>query len=156
MYVSKMAQKQVDEPGPHEWLKTTQIIVLWLKTTKKLVWDIFRHDLMGFRKNRNFGFFKVPVQDLGSGSKFSSSAVRHPKCLKLPQTCQNTLLGRIDLKKVAEHQYQRQVENSSFGPIQWQTRISRKSAFWLIGPQNPIFRFDHKNTFRLVFSVEHD
>ena len=47
---------------------------------------------------------------------------------------------------MSEHQYQRQVENSSFGPIQWQTRISRKSAFWLIGPQNPIFRFDHKNT----------
>ena len=151
-----MAKIGLVEPGPHEWLKTTQIIVLWLKTTKKLVWDIFRHDLMGFRKNRNFGFFKVPVQDFGSGSKFSSSTVRHQKCLKLPQTCQMTLLGRIHPKKIAEQPVRLKVGNSTFGPVQWQTWISRKSAFWLIGPQNPIFRFDHKNTFRLVFSVEHD
>ena len=27
-YVSKMAKIVVVEPGPHEWLKTTQIIVL--------------------------------------------------------------------------------------------------------------------------------
>ena len=154
-----MAKIVVVEPGPHEWLKSTQIIVLWLKPSKTCLGHFLTY-FDGFFEPKKistfFRIFKVIVQDFGSGSKFSSSTKRHPKCLKLPQTCQNTLLGRIDLKKVAEHQYQRQVDNSSFGPIPWQTRISRKSAFWLIGPQNPISRFDHKNTFRLVFSVEHD
>ena len=133
MYVSKMAKIEVVEPGPHEWLKTTQIIVLWLKTVKKLVWDIFRHNLMGLRAEKIstfFRIFKVPVQDFGSGSKFSSSTVCHQKCQKLPQTCQMTFLGRIDPKKIAEQPVRLKVGNSTFGPIQWQTWISRKSAFW--------------------------
>ena len=53
----KNGQNSGGRSGPHEWLKTTQIIVLWLKTVKKLVWDIFRHDLMGFRAEKNFDFF---------------------------------------------------------------------------------------------------
>ena len=144
-----MAKIGLVEPGPHEWLKTTQIIVLWLKTTKKLVWDIFRHDLMGFRAEKNFDFFrifKVPVQDFGSGSKFSSSTVRHQKCLKLPQTCQMTLLGRIDPKKIAEQPVGLKIENSTFGPIQWQTWISRKSASGTPKPDFSIWPQKHLPT----------
>ena len=73
------------------------------KNRQKLLWDTFWHILMGFssrKKFRLFSVFKVPVQDFGSGSKFSSSTKRHQKCLKLPQTCQMTLLGRIDPNKL--------------------------------------------------------
>ena len=91
------------------------------KNRQKLVWDTFWHILMGFssqNKFRLFSVFKVPVQDFGSGSKFSSSTVRHQKCLKLPQTCQMTFLGRIDPKKIAEQPVRLKIENSTCGPIQ--------------------------------------
>ena len=76
---------------------------------------------MGFRAEKNFDFFsdfQGPSTGFRLRVEILSSTVRHQKCLKLPQTCQMTLLGRIDPKKIAEQPVGLKIENSTFGPIQ--------------------------------------
>ena len=89
----KNGQNSGGRARPHEWLKSTQIIMLWLKTVKNLFGILFGIFWWVFRAEKNIDFvpfLKVPVQDLGSGSRFSSSTVCHQKCLKLPQTTTKT------------------------------------------------------------------